>query len=392
MARSPSKTLVVEPSDPFQDVAETTTEREAEEFGETLDALKNVTDNTAKIIVYKVGNRGGRWALCKEVYPPIDTSTLVDDLKAEYGAGDYKFRVFAGGKIRNTLSMSIEAGKSDKLPPANNTGAMSTDIIALIMQQSQSAASQQADMMRNFMQQQQMAQASAEARQAANMTNLIALAGIVAPLVLGNKDTPASMIGALAPLLQQDKGGMKEMLQTMAAAKELFAGDGGSGEPDSMIGGAVKSLIPLLAGAMQQPAPAPQQIPQQYRPNPAAPQIAHAPAPVPTPPPEGPTPLLPLVCARAKMYLEDGFDPELAGDCIIELLQKKGVTRDEILTLATALAQSGNYFETLKSHGFDFTGNEQWFNATLSHVGENYPDNNGSVDDSGRGSGGESDT
>jgi len=388
MARSPSRTLTVEPSDPFQEVAETTTEREAEEFGETLDALKNVTDNTAKIIVYKVGNRGGRWAICKEVYPPIDTSSLVDDLKREFGAGDYKFRVFAGGKIRNTLSMSIEAGISDRLPAANNGGGMSTDIVGMVIQQSQTAAAQQASMMQMFMQQQQMAQAAAEARQASTMSNMIALAGIVAPLLLGNRDTPASMIGALAPFMQQDKGGMKEMLETMAVAKDLFSGDGNSGEPDSMIGGAVKSLLPLLAGAMQQPAQQPQQIPQQYRANPVAPQIPH----VPTPAQAAPTPegTLPLVCSRAKMYLEDGFDPELAGDCIIELLQKKGVTRDEISALATTLVQSGDYFAALKQHGFDFTGSEAWFNAALSYVGENYPEGDGSVDDTGRDGGGES--
>lgn len=396
MARAASKILTVEPGDAFEEVQETNTEREAQEFGETLDALKNVTDNTSKIIIYKVGGRGGRWAICKEVYPPIDTSTLVEDLKREFGAGDYKFRVFAGGRIRNTLSMSIEAGISDKLPATNTGGGMSTDIVGMIIQQSQSAAAQQASMMQMFMQQQQLAQAAAEARQAATMGNMIALAGIVAPLLLGNKDTPATMIGALAPLMQRDKGGMKDTLEMMALAKELFSGDGGNGEPDSMIGGAVKSLLPLLAGAMNNPAP-PVQVPaEQYRQPMQRPQIQAAPAPVPTPPAEGPAGsqglLLPLVCARARMYLEDGFDPELAGDCIIELLQKKGVTRDEILTLAATLAQSGNYFDTLKSHGFDFTGNEQWFNAALSYVGENFPDNNGSLDDTGRGSGGEGDT
>lgn len=388
MARAP-RTIDVEPADPFAVVETDATEREALEFGETLEALKNVTDNTSKIIIYKVGQRGGRWAICKEVYPPLDTSTLVDDLKREFGAGDYKFRVFAGGRIRNTLSMSIEPGISDKLPVAVQSGGLSTDVIGMIMQQSQAAAQQQQNMMTMFMQQQQAAQAAAEARQAANMNNLIALAGIVAPLVLGNKDTPASMIGALAPLLKSDnKNDLATMLPAIAAMKDLFAGDGGSGGEDSLIGSAAKSLVPMLVGAMQQP----QQIPEP----PQQRQALPAPRPHPTMPANYGKPpeddLLALVAGDLLLYSNRGFDPELAGDCVIETLKNKGITRDALQLFAATLVQSGDYWQILKQRGFDFTGREAFFNAVINYVAESYPDNLGTLDDTGRESGSESDT
>lgn len=386
MARAP-RTIDVEPADPFAVVADSETEREASEFAETLDALKNVTDNTSKIIVYKVRQQGGKWAVCKEIYPPVDTATLFDELKREFGAGDYKFRIFAGGRIRNTLSMSIEASISDKLPAPIQPGGMGSDIIGMIMQQSQSAAQQQQNMMTMFMQQQQAAQAAAEARAAANMNNLIALAGIVAPLVLGNKDTPASMIGALAPLLKSDnKNDLATMLPAIAAMKELFAGDGGGGE-DSLIGSAAKSLLPMLAGAMQQP-PQPVPEPPQQR------QMLPSPGPRPAIPVEHARSqeddLLSLVASDLLFYSRRKFDPELAGDCVIETLKNKGITRDALQLFAATLVQSGNYWEPLKQRGFDFSGHEAFFNAVVNYVSENYPDDIGASDDTGRDAGSES--
>lgn len=387
---APRRSAVVEPLDAFSEVENEAMERAADTYAEALAELDSVTDQGAKLIVFKV-KPNGKWGICREYLPPLDTSMITDEIKQEFGAGDYMFRLMVNKKIKTTKPVSIEVPNSAKQnapAPANGLG---TDMLQMLMSQQRDAQAQMQSMFGMMIAQQQQAQQAAEARAASNTQSMIALAGIVAPLILGNKDTPASMIGAIAPLLKKEDG-LKEMLAVMASAKELFSGNNDGGGDDGFIGGAIKALAPTLAGALAGPmgAPmgAPVQAPQAQAPRalpsgPTPPMIQDAPSPIDA--------LVNVLGSRMMTFAEDDIDVELAGDYLIETLTRKGITFDALQALATQFAAMGDYFQYLKSRGFDFTGREEWFVAVIGYVAENYPTDTGNSDNSERTSGGSGD-
>lgn len=178
---------------------------------------------------------GFKWI--EEIYArsgpePFDLPAIFADLKERFGGGDYELRIFAGGRQRAVVQIPIAREKSAPAPVAapGGLGALGDpmSLITLMLQQQQNAADRQMNMMLQMQDSQ---------------TKMLAavLGARPADHAGGSASETVALIAALDGLRRNGEGsggGMKDMVETLAAVKTLLVegnpapqlGDAGGGE------------------------------------------------------------------------------------------------------------------------------------------------------------------
>lgn len=343
--------------------------REAVELGDILESLDAFADSKIKVQLHQV-DRAGKPQYIRTLAPPVDIETLADELREEYGGGDFILKVMLNGKFKDNKAFSIAMPKSsarrDLVPivaPAPK------DNMELFLQMSNESRKDQMTMMTTM------------------MTGMIGMMTALAggrPAAAAGAD-PAAMIASLAstmkslqpePAAVAPPNSMKDMLETLQAMKDLI-GEGAGGDDPSFMGLAGK-LLPALFDAAKSGA------------------LAGGPAPVAALPaaepgqiygPAGPREVVPLrdipdtpghrVLALIRddlaYCLKRGHDPETAAELIYGVLQQNGVGLNDLAAVVAEFSAAGdNWPAELGRHGVHLADDAQleWFNAVTRLVGE----------------------
>lgn len=365
----------------------------ASELSSVLEGLEGIASDQIYGIVYKIPAGNGKFQFVKNVYPPFDTSEIMSVLQDEYGGGDYQLRVMVEKRIRKNINFSIIQPKTSNplIAPKDNT----SDMMQMMMQMSASSKSDMMQMMTMLMTSMQSAQQS--------QANLM---GILIPAMMGGKEKTSELMTAFAALSGggEKSGGLKEAMEMLVTAKTLFASDGNSGggfDPDaSLISNGLKLAGPLLSGLTtmvkergqnQQPMMLPQQ-PQTVVTVP--PQAVMLPGMEPNPVTDDEPsrfPVLDLIKEDVLFFFRRGYEPDLAAENVVEILDRNEVKEEALHELIAAFTVSAAWIEDLASCGIDLRSNPEWANLFLSSLVSIYTDPSRRDDDTGRGSGGSQD-
>lgn len=384
---------------------------DAESVAELLDGLRSASTEESKVIVFKLPLKGGQWEYLKTLTPPINFDGILEDLMAEFGGGKYSLRIFANGRVVKSKTASI-AG-SPKMPGTNtDTHNSGLEILPMLMNTQQKASSDMVTMMTMMMQQSQ----QASDRQMQMMQNSSAqtmqMMMALIPAMMGGKDTPASMIAALAPFLnKEDKGnGMGDTLALLQIAKSLVSPESAGGDGDeSMFQTLIKTLGPGFMDAVakmqaqqpppvaapQLPAPPVMMAPPLFRPNPVMPP----PMPFQAPPQAtasqtagGSAAVLALVGEDVVFFARRGHDPALAAEAVLERIDKAGIPDSDLMALVFQFQSSTDWLADLARDGYDIRGHAEWADAFISELVGQYSDNSGAGEPVAREGGGGPDT
>lgn len=386
MARAPTRTKTVEDErdDPIDLALGSERENTAEDLSALLTELTGTTQGDIQVIIYHVPNASGKWQYVKEVQPPIDMPALMEELKAEFGGGAFQLRVRVNGKIKTTRSFDIAKTKAlgVHVRPKDSGG----DMLQLILAQN---ASSKSDMMSMFQMMQSQQQQSTNTMMA-----------LVTAIIAKPTENPLAILPSLLETMKpREVGGMKEAIETLAAAKGLFGdGGGGGGGDDSLIGMAGKLLPGLLSGATElakNMGPKPQQEvlrvlpnPQHQQAGPHVPQVPHASGPD-ISQLTGAEKVLAVLAPDVLFSMQRGHSPEMAADLVLESIEKHGISDDEVSSLVLQFTSLGDQWpQYLTERGIDVTSQEraQWFSQFVGHLVASYQD-----DGSERHAGGEGD-
>lgn len=408
MARRAARIIEPEFADPIAEVIAGQRENTAEELSDILAELGSVVTADSNIKVYKEADRGGEWAYCKTLEPPLQTEGLLDELRQEWGGGRYFIRVFADKKIVTTRRLTIAGDKNPARPQAQPD--KTAELFPLMLQMTQKSSGDMATMLTAMMQQQQASmQMSMQQQMAASDRQMQMMMGMMTA-VLGGQSKPEQLLAAFAPLLaQKSGGGMDETIKGLVALKELInPGEGGGS--DDMFTTAMKTFGPAVASALAKPAETPP-------PNPGPPMLAapHGPPPrlppmrpgpqyvprdgavaiTPTATPEAsqgsPDPVLAAIREDVLFFAKRGTDPALAAEAVLEQIDKAGITDEQVTALVVRFTASADWLSDLAAAGIDLRSRPEWAQQFLSELVAQYTDNHGGDTDSARPGGGSAD-
>lgn len=364
----------------------------AGDLADVLEDLRGLTGSDVEVLIYRVpkgGIRGG-WEFVKAITPPVDTINLMDELRDQWGAGEYVLRVRAAGKIKSTKFINIANPKNAPvIAPSKDT---SSDMIQLLIAQNAAAKSDMMQMTTLMMQSQQ-----------ASQQQMMQLMTVLLPAMMGGKEKTSELMTAFAAMTGAgDKGGgLKEAIETLALAKGLFSNEGGGGadiDPDaSLVSNAIKLAGPLLGGlakAAGQKQETVTVVPPVHQ-NPAAPAMLPIPPAQPatageihTPDQVSRFPVLDLIRDDVLFLFKRQHDPELSAEVIAETLDKNNIPEEAITDVVAAFTLSPNWIEDLAGEGIDLRSNPEWANQFLTALVGLYTASGGGDDYSGGGSGG----
>lgn len=344
-------------------------ENVADQLAEVLEQLGTVDQGSIKGILYRLPVPNGKYEWIRDVYPPFDMSDIMRTLKEDIGGGDYALRIMAEGKVRKTIHFAIMKDKPTSLiaPQRDDTmGGMLPMMFQMMMKQSEDAARQRADDMRD--------------RQAASermTTMLVGLGGIVAPLLLGGKEKTSELMMAIAAMQPKpaDGSSMKDALETLTLAKGLFKDDNPAPtlDTDNLVSSGLKFAGPLvgsLAKAFSErrvPAERAQLTDHGAPPPlhfaPAAPQLGHVPAA-----PASNYPVLDVIREDVLYCFKRGHDPERTAELVYDAIENAGVSEEAINELVAAFALSSDWLADLASEGIDLRSRPEWAEQFLQAV------------------------
>lgn len=367
------------PRDPIADVLAEETERVADELSDVLEELAGIPGSDVTIAVYKTA-KTGPWGHCRNLDPPVKIEALLEDLKEEFGPGDYAIRVLEGGKIRKTQHFGIASPKAAVTRPGllggvnegelllrlldrDKGGGDNAQLIALMMNQSDKTTQMMMSM----------------------MTNMVTMVTANKPASEDSADRLLKTI-ALVREMQGPQSTMKDAIETITAIKAAFGGEeGGSG---GLMGMAEKAM-PALAQIVSQlqtnggqgppqgfdgaPAalPAPRNVPPVVAGAGGAPLAAND-------PPAGDYerhPVIELVKRDILYFMERAHDPGLTATAIGDVLETNGVTEDQIHALGMEILAAGDQWpEALLRYGLDVRANAEWFFAVVTALGQEFSD------------------
>lgn len=357
--------LEIQPPSALEEAIERENSADDDAAAEIVNAISSVFTADTKLMIYRIDPRTNKGGYVDTMHYPIEVEKLLENIKNEYGGGNYDLRVIGKRGVVTRRPVTIEG------PPkiVGNTPVVqldtSKDMFGMMLQMQQSSKSDMIMMMQAQSQQQAEDRRAAQQQQANNTQLLIGLATVAIP--------------AIIPLFNKPGGGVKEMIETMGAAKSLFDGGGGGGD-EGWLGTAAKSLMPMLADGMKN-AQGQQQATQEQ------PQQPMLTAPVTTAPTITPTyplpnaipdnPILRLVGPDVLFMCHRGFNPDLAAEAVADTLNNNGLGFDDIQPLVLQFSTSQDWVADLAGQGIDLTGNRPWaeqFMAELvRHLSENNP-------------------
>lgn len=350
-----------------------------------LASLEGYDQGSIKGVLYRKPQNGmGKYEWIEEVAPPFDFSSMFSDLKERFGGGDFQLRIFAGGRIRKNVDFSIVKEKTPLTVVPPKDGGDTMMLFQMMMQQSaeanrqsQAAADRQMQMMMAMSQ---------------NSTQM--MVGMVSALA-GNRE---KMTDFLPLLMREEKGGgMKEAMETLVAAKSLFAGSGDASpgfDADDLVGSVLKIGGPIVGAVGKafaerrqageaQPAHAPADV------HTSSPLMISAPA---TPAASSRFPILDLIRDDVLFMFGRLHDPERAAEVVFDTLDKHQVAEDDINALVAAFGISPDWLGELAAEGIDLRSNPDWAQQFLSALVALHADLGGNDEPGQRDEGGEADT
>lgn len=367
MTRSRPRTPLATPPTPLDAAMTADEQTTADQLSEILAAIAPFDQGTVKGVLYQKPIAGqGSWKWIDEVFPPFDLSAIYQDMKENYGGGDYQLRVFAGGKPRKNHDFTIIKARAMTplpAPPATAFGGGSEFIQFMLTQSNEArrdaaeAAQRQMDM---FM---LMSKSQSELMIAA----------------MGGKGGGAAETIALITALQERKGGgsgLKETLEAMAAFKTLMGPqDGGEGgvpglDMDDLVTSGGRLIGPALKALGDYVA-------RQRGESEAGGASASGAAPpsgggqLALDPPASRFRIIDLVRVDVVYGFERGHDPEKIAELVYDVIEANKVTAGEINELAAAFALSPTGLDDLAGEGIDLRARPGWaaqFFAALNAI------------------------
>lgn len=395
MARRPSR-LIAQPDelldDPLDQAVRDDRQNAADQLALALEALGAVDQATIKGILYKIPVPNGKYEWIRDVFPPFDLSEIMRSLKEEVGGGDYALRLMAENKVRRTVHFSIMRDRQDNsglVKPRDGVG----ELLPLILQMATQSSDRQMQMMMTMSSQAQ----AASAQQTQMMVAMITA-------MMGSQGKPTDLLPLIAAMREgQDKGGgMKEAIETLAAAKGLFGDSGGGLDADDLVGSALKLAGPV-AGAIGRAVQARQE--QAQLPPPADYQVEPAPGgalmlpgadpgqPVGLPANPAPIrhPIIELVREDVTFMFRRGYDPETAAELVLDRLEASGVSEEQVGGLVAQIAVEPDPWAALAGYGVDLRANLLWGEQFLQALARLHADPGGYDDDTAGGTGDQAD-
>jgi hypothetical protein len=329
----------------------------------------------------------GKYQWIEDLTAPFDFTEIYTSLKARFGGGDYRMTIMCKGKTVKQHEFSIY-GPSISLaapgaPLPANDAMKPGDMLALMMTQAAEARREAQDQQRFFMEQQ-------SARDARLMNTLGIVIPILAPLLLGNREKLSDVVA----LMQSNKpdSNLKETVETFAALKTLFGGEGGAPggmdfNPDDLVGSIGRLAGPVLAAAGR--AFNGREAPREPLALPEGDGLLHLPgpaagfAPNPSPPTGGPSsPVLDLVKPHVAYFFNAHLDPGLAAEAVSDIMVRAQVTEADLNALVAAFTLSADWLADLAGQGLDLRSDPAWASEFLRELVANWNDRHGDGDGS----------
>jgi len=345
--------------DPIDEVMTGDRQQTAVELGEALDTIRSLSGSDVEVLVYKVGSgMNAKWQHCKTIVPPIDDQGLLEELRTEFGGGDYALRVRQGGKIKTTKHLSIALPKSATAAPVKDSG--NTELMMMLMRQSESSKS---DMM-------QMMMAMNQAQQQSQQTMMTAVMGVITAIIAKPEKDPFSVLPTLMEMSKPKETSLSDTLDVLSKAKGLLGGGEGGGGDSSitgLIGEGLRTLGPVVGELVNQRQQA-QQVQirdvtasQQARGEmPQHPQIAQQTTER--------YPILGAIREDVLFFFHRQHAPDLAADAVYDALTRQGATIASLLPLVTTFSQSANWLDDLAAEGIDLRSNPVWAQSFLNSL------------------------
>lgn len=365
----------------------------ADKVARIMEDLREFDEDKVRATVWaKLGNATGPWKNCDDVGLPLDVPAVMADMRERFGAGDYEIRVTALGRIVGNILFSLAKEKTALAAPAappQPTSMSMAEVFAMMMslqaegrRESLAAAERQMGMMVEAQKSQtQLLTAIMGTRDGGGGTSVADTIALVAALQGGGKS-----------------GGMKEMIEGLAALKSLSEGGSGRNDDDDegggrfdvpgllqdgarMLGPAVRGLADMVTRGRGPSALAAPQLQEDVPPVPhgghlhlGAPQpgptVEAAAEPVPPRPPSR-YPVLDLVRADVLWCYERGYDPERAAEVVYDVIAANRIPEEQINALGAAFSLSASPLDDLAAEGLDLRARPQWagqFFAALQSV------------------------
>lgn len=400
--------------DPLDDAVLQDESATADQVSTLLDEMRSFITDQSEVLIYRMPPRGGPWEYIKTLTPPINTNGLLDEIREEWGGGQFMLRVRANGRIVTAKRVNI-AGMA-KTPGMTSPGGGS-DVIGMLQRSSSENMQMMMVMMRENAENSRRADERAQRNSENTRTLLLGLATAALPIlptlfskkegVAESMQAFAAMQTAFAP--KKDGEGLVDTIKTIVAVKGLLGGGEANGE-ESFMQTALKTLGPAfantLAAAQQNapplqpalPAPAPRPVIM----NPARPayMVEARPAGSPAPPmPFDPAtmpayasdPVLAAVGRDVLLFAERQYPPDIAAELTLNLLERAGVADNDIMALVLRFNTSPDWIADLAGQGLDLTKHREWATEFISELVAQFSENSGENEHTAGGGGGESD-
>ncbi len=325
----------------------------------------------------------GKFQWIEDLAAPFDFTEIYTSLKARFGGGDYRMTIMCAGKIAKQHEFSIYGPAINLAAPGApapaNDAMKPGDMLALMMTQAAEARREAQDQQRFFMEQQ-------SARDARLMQTLGIVIPVVAPLLFGGREKLSDMV-ALINANRPRETNLKETVETFAALKTVFAGEGGAApgldfNPDDIVGSISRLAGPML-GAVGRAFNGRDGAPAQL----AAPEgdgLLHLPGPtgggftLNGPPPAGPRlALLELVKPHVAYFFNAHLDPGLAAEAIADIMARAQVTEDDLNGMVAAFTLSADWLADLAGQGLDLRSDPAWASDFLRELVAAWNDSHG---------------
>lgn len=406
MPRTRKQTVITPPNTAFTETEFEETPLEAvirEDEGQVantvadiLTSLAGLATDDAKLYVYRssklLGQRG-KWAFLTVIHAPIDGDALLTEIQTRYGGGTFSIQVRAKGRLVTTKEITIEGEPKtpketeETTTPANTDNGM-LEMLMTLNQQSKSDMQQMMTMMIAMMQN--------------SSTQMMQMLTAILPVIAGGRDTPASIMGAMAPFLKQNS--TDDTIKMFAAIKELVGSGEGGGDSGNLWERLASTGLPLVGKILEtmpqggQPGmpmlPAPMPMP-----GPMGPMVMPAPtidptlaghvrpastpagwaAPdnlnissAPNPGEDAIATIIRQVMPDVLFFAQRGHDPGLAAEAITALIDRLGITPAHVQELVSRFALSADWITDLAGMGYDLSQYRDWANQFLTTLVTEY--------------------
>lgn len=352
----------------------------ADKLSAILSGLGDFDQGTIKGYLFRKAPFG-KWAQLVQFVPTGDVGELFDMVRSNYGGGDFRLQIFAGGKTRGNFEFALE-GPPKTTPVADGGGEKdqmnSTNLIALMIQQGNQAREQADASRREMMDQQRFAMEQQRLRDESMWKAIAVAAPFVVPLF--KKESLADMV-ALMNANKPETTSLKDQVETLVAVKAAFGPDDKGFDPDNIAGSLARLAGPIAAAAGRafggRGAP-PTDAGEERQEGGGdgflrLPEADPAPAPVAAPASPG-SPILRLIQPDILYFYSRRLDPGLAAEAVVDIMGRAGVTDEAVNELVGAYLGAADWKADLAAQGIDLTANPEWADDFLQELVGQWPE------------------